>query len=156
MQTSKNTKIKIIAGIIVIALAGFGFWKFGKKDAVAPEQGSNSTSPITTTPSNTPATARKYKDGTYSADGNYVSPAGKEAVSVSINIKNNIVTDASFIGKATNPGSKKMQENFSAGFKQFVVGKSVDSISLTVVNGSSLTPKGFMDALSKIKTQAQS
>ena len=48
-----------------------------------------------------------------------------------------------------------MQGNFKAGFSELVVGKPVDQVSLSVVNGSSLTPKGFMDALAKIKAEAK-
>lgn len=96
-----------------------------------------------------------YKDGTYTADGNYTSPAGQEEVGVTLTLANGVVTDASFEGKATNPGSKMMQGKFSEGYKAMVVGKSIDEISLGVVNGSSLAPKGFMDAVAKIKAEAK-
>ncbi len=36
-----------------------------------------------------------------------------------------------------------------------VVGKKIDEVQLTKVAGSSLTPKGFMDALEKVKTEAK-
>ncbi|KXK09170.1 MAG: hypothetical protein UZ21_OP11001000228 [Microgenomates bacterium OLB22] len=47
-----------------------------------------------------------------------------------------------------------MQGLFAEGYKTQVVGKSIDELKLDVVNGSSLTPKGFEDALQKIKTEA--
>lgn len=109
----------------------------------------NQTTPVTTTPS-----ATMYNDGTYTAEGAYSSPAGNETVTVSVTLANDVITDATFTGNAKNPGSVANQKKFSDGFKAEVVGKSIDSINLTVVNGASLTPKGFMDALSKIKTQA--
>ncbi len=87
--------------------------------------------------------------------GNYVSPAGTEEVTVSVTIADDKVSMAEFIGHATHPTSKKRQADFNAGFKDFVVGKPIDQVSLTVVNGSSLAPKGFMDALSKIKAEAK-
>lgn len=96
-----------------------------------------------------------YKDGTYSADGVYQSPAGGELVHVSVTIKGDMITDATYKGDATNGKSIKFQEAFGLGFKEQVVGKSVDAVSLTVVNGSSLTGKGFMEALSKIKASAK-
>ncbi len=98
---------------------------------------------------------RTYKDGTYAATGQYSSPAGQEEVAITLDIKDDVVVSASFVGKATNPGSVKNQSLFKEGFNQYVVGKSVDSLKLQVVNGSSLTPKGFMDALVKIKAQAK-
>lgn len=118
----------------------------------------------TTPPSNTPTTTNPtptsnpnatYEDGTYTATGNYRSPNGPEEVDVKITIKDQKVTAAEFTGKATNPTSRQMQTQFNNGFKQQVVGKPIKDISLTVINGSSLTPKGFMDALAKIKTQAE-
>lgn len=96
-----------------------------------------------------------YKDGTYSAVGVYRSPAGGEQVDVTLTLANGVVTDATFTGEATNPKSVAYQDNFAKGFKEEVVGKSIDSLSLTVVNGSSLTPMGFMDAVAKIKAEAK-
>lgn len=101
------------------------------------------------------AQTNTYKDGTYSATGNYRSPAGAEAVDVTVTIKNDIVTTAKFVGTATAPKSVEMQGKFNAGFAAIVVGKPLDELSLSVVNGSSLTPMGFMDALAKIKAEAK-
>lgn len=100
------------------------------------------------------ATSQKYTDGTYAAVGSYVSPAGAEKVDITLTIKGDVITAATFKGEATHPTSKRMQDNFGAGYETLVVGKSVDSVSLSVVNGSSLAPKGFMDALAKIKAEA--
>jgi uncharacterized protein with FMN-binding domain len=98
--------------------------------------------------------SKQYKDGTYSATGNYRSPAGAEMVDVTLTLKSGIVTDATFTGEAKGGRSQQMQSAFASGFKEDVVGKSIDSISLSVVNGSSLTPQGFMDAVQKIETEA--
>lgn len=97
---------------------------------------------------------QKYGDGTFAAVGGYRSPAGAEEVNVSLTLKNGVVTAAAFQGTATNPKSVKMQAAFAAGFQEAVIGKSIDGLNLDVVNGSSLTPMGFMDALSKIKAEA--
>lgn len=96
-----------------------------------------------------------YKDGTYTQTGVYNSPAGGESVTVSVTLKDGVVTNSTFKGSATNKASINNQGKFAAGFSGVVVGQPVDSIALTVVNGSSLTPKGFMDALSKIKSEAK-
>jgi len=95
-----------------------------------------------------------YEDGTYSAAGDYTSPAGAEKVEVSLTLKNNEITDTQFTGTATNPASKKWQDTFSTGYKEKVIGKSLSELSLTAVSGASLATKGFMDAVEKIKQQA--
>lgn len=96
-----------------------------------------------------------YKDGTYSAQGNYMSPGGSEIVDVSLTIKDDTIAVATFKGEAQMGKSQKMQEMFAAGYQAEVVGKAIDSLNLTVVNGSSLTPMGFMDAVAKIKAEAK-
>ena len=162
METeNKKGGTGVIIGVVVVVLlvGGFVLWKLNSSSI--PVTATPTPSPVTPTPTTMMTNPmpmmdnRKYKDGTYTAPGSYFSPAGDEKVNVSLTIKNDVVTDASFDATGLSPTSKNMQANFKAGFKQYVVGKSIDSISLTVVNGSSLTPKGFMNALAKIKTQAQ-
>ncbi len=97
----------------------------------------------------------EYADGTYSASGNYKSPEGQEQVQVSLTLKDGVITGATYTGEATHPRSMSFQGKFGEGFKEVVVGKSIDALSLTVVNGSSLTPVGFMDAVAKIKAEAK-
>lgn len=97
-----------------------------------------------------------YKNGIYTNKGTYTSPAGEEHVEVSITLTDDIITSATWKGEATNPGSIRWQGEFSKGFSAAVVGKKIDEVALTVVNGSSLTPKGFMDALQKVKLGAKS
>lgn len=96
-----------------------------------------------------------YIDGEYVASGNYISPAGEEEVIVTLTLEDDVIVDAEFDGQAVHPTSRKMQGQFSEGFEAEVEGKSLDEIALTVVNGSSLTPKGFMDAVAKIKAEAE-
>jgi major membrane immunogen (membrane-anchored lipoprotein) len=96
-----------------------------------------------------------YKDGTYSATGEYRSPAGNDEIEVSLTLKDGIITDATFTGLAKMGKSKDFQAKFGEGYKAAVIGKPIDSLSLGVTNGSSLTPKGFMDAVAKIKAEAQ-
>lgn len=155
MEQNQNAKSGIVKGLAIVVVIGLLLliaWKLNDKDDAAPI-----TAPRNNDEAMQPAPSvnRKYNNGTYSATGSYVSPAGPEEVDIIITIKDDVVVDAAFMGKATHPTSKKNQDLFGAGFKEQVVGKSIDSISLGVVNGSSLTPKGFMDALIKIKAQAQ-
>ncbi len=120
-----------------------------------PTASSTSSVPSTSsTPAETAVVPKKYKNGTYSATGNYRSPAGAESVQISLTLVDGVITDATFKGDATAPRSVQMQGQFSSAFKEQVVGKSIDELSLGVVNGSSLTPKGFMDAVAKIQAEA--
>ena len=112
------------------------------------------TAPTSAEPSGAMQETTKFKDGTYKAIGNYVSPGGPEELGVSVTLKNGVVTNAEVQPMAERPMSKQYQGKFKEGFKEFVVGKPINEIALTVVNGSSLSPKGFMDALQKIEQQA--
>ena len=123
-----------------------------KKPTVGIEE-KNTVTIETTTPDET--TQSTYKNGTYEAKGGYVSPNGPEQIDITMTLKDDIVASAQFTGLGTHTTTKRMQGLFKAGFSEKVVGKPIDSIALTVVNGSSLTPKGFMDALEKIKAQAK-
>lgn len=132
------------------------------EDDYYPNGGTNQSSPaqtptpVTATPATVPSSTKsKYKNGTYSAVGVYYSPEGQESINVSVTLTNGIVTDSTVTGNATNGRSVRYQQMFIGGFKSLVIGKSIDAISLDYVSGSSLTPAGFNDALSQIKTKAQ-
>lgn len=96
-----------------------------------------------------------YIDGTYEAKGVYTTPGGEREIAVSITVTDDVVTAATFTGFATDPASKRFQGEFAEGFQAQVVGKNIDELNLQKVSGSSLTPKGFMNALETIKVQAQ-
>lgn len=97
---------------------------------------------------------QKYANGTFAATGTYRSPAGSETINISLTLKNDLTDHATYTGTATHPKSMNFQSLFGAGFDAAVTGKSIDTLALDVVNGSSLTPMGFMDALAKIKAEA--
>lgn len=105
--------------------------------------------------SSTSAVSKKYSNGTFSAVGLYDSPEGQESINVGITLLDGNITDATFQGNATHGRSKMFQNLFATGFKEQVIGKSISSLTLDVVNGASLTPIGFMDAVKKIQAQAQ-
>ncbi len=155
-NTTNNSNNKLfitIAGLAIVGIASFALYK-------------NSATPETVTQINNGAmgsdsikkenVTMKYKNGTYKETGSYTSPAGPEQIDVSLTLKDDVVSDATVEPKATAPASVKFQGQFVSGFKEFVVGKKLDEINLDKVSGSSLTPKGFNEALSKIKTDAQS
>jgi uncharacterized protein with FMN-binding domain len=161
--------MQIFAILLVVILAGAGAFWFTKSDT--PEVVPPTTPPVTesvptappvpTTPEVPAAlppespTAMQYKDGTYTSEGTYKSPAGPETLSVTLTLANGVVTKAVVTGDAKNEVSVKLQKAFIDGYTDLVVGKPIDAINLTVVNGASLTSIGFMDALTKIKAQAQ-
>ena len=112
--------------------------------------------PATSTQQPVAITNASYKNGNYSAIGDYISPGGAEQVGVTLTLTDDIITDVNFEVKAERPVSLKRQEAFAADYKQFVVGKKINEVELTKVSGSSLTSKGFNDALAKIKAEAKS
>lgn len=170
-ETRPTSKTPLIAaGVLTLAvIGGLIAWMFGGSTTDTTEQtttdtpantqetGSESTSTENSgTPTRTNTSGVAYKDGMFTDVGQYSSPAGTESVKVTLTIKNDVVTEAAFTGNAVNPTSKMLQQRFNDGYKAQVVGKKLDAISLGVVNGASLTPKGFMDAIAKIKVNARS
>lgn len=109
------------------------------------------TPPIDTTKQ----TVSSYKDGTYSATGNYDSPGGPDSLKVTLTIKSGVVTSSSVVMYPGDRRSAKYMQMFESGYQAQVVGKNLGSIYLSYVSGSSLTPIGFNDALNKIKSQAK-
>lgn len=97
-----------------------------------------------------------YNDGMYTATGNYFSPGGAEHIGISLTLKNGVIVETEIELMAERPISVNMQQIFADNYRPMVVGKHIDEIELTHVSGSSLTPKGFNDAVKKIKNQAVS
>jgi len=167
-QKSKTGSMVAIIGIIVIVAAVvIGYSSMKKSSTAGPAMTANTTNTqatnptaeqTTTTSAPTEAMMKKstYKDGTYSAIGNYTSPGGAETLGVSLTLANGVVKDATVEKKAFRPNSIEFQTEFADNFKPQVIGKSIDEIHLTKVSGSSLAPKGFNDAVDKIKAEAKS
>lgn len=150
---SNNLIIPVaIAALIVLAVIGYYLYS----NNTSSNQAETANAQTTTTDSTT-ETTKGYKDGQYEAAGNYVSPGGPREIKVMLTLADGKVTDTTFVKtENADPTSQRFQGEFAEGYKTMVVGKSLDEVNLTKVAGSSLTPKGFMDALSKIKTDAQS
>jgi uncharacterized protein with FMN-binding domain len=145
--------------IIGILLIG-GIALYSNNGVVTMQTGSDITAGTPTTANTppgtgTPVATSPYKDGTYTATGNYVSPGGKQAISVTVVLAGGKVADVTVTPAATDATSDKYQDKFVSGIKQQVVGKSIDALNVGVVSGSSLTAGGFNDALTKIKAQAR-
>ena len=96
-----------------------------------------------------------YADGSYSASGSYQSPAGSESISVTLVVKDDKVSSLSVVSNAINATSQNYQGKFVSGINSLVVGQSIEELgSFSQVNGSSLTPSAFNQALNNIKSQA--
>jgi uncharacterized protein with FMN-binding domain len=112
--------------------------------------------PAKTAPPVTPPPAKStYKDGTYSADGSYRSPAGTETIGVTITLKGDVITKVTVVPKATDPKSDRFQDMFASGISEVVVGKKIDTLQVSKISGSSLTSGGFNEAVTKIEAAAK-
>lgn len=158
MPEEKKSNPVLIWGtvVVIIAVIAYGAMKYTKKEEVADPMQNPATEENPTAPAPTPILNQtKYKNGTYASDGMYISPAGDEKINVSLVLADDIIVDATVKSLTLNPTSKKMQEAFIGGFKAQVVGKKLDEVNLTKVSSSSLTPKGWNDAVAKIQLQAK-
>jgi uncharacterized protein with FMN-binding domain len=100
-----------------------------------------------------------YKNGTYTASGSYTSPGGRETIDVALTIANDTVTAVNVTPHPDNPTTSQYQNRFKNGVSGRIVGKKVDNAKISIsdgnVNGSSLTLRGFNQALELIKSQAK-
>lgn len=153
-KKSNTTKMAVIAVVVVllVIVSVIGFQAMNGKKAIT----DTATQESTTTTNETAVNASPYKNGTYTQTGEYVSPGGPETLEVTVTLTNGKITDSTVVPQAFRPTSKEKQADFTAHYKPMVIGKSIDEVMLTKVSGSSLSPKGFNDALEKIKVEAKS
>lgn len=97
----------------------------------------------------------KYIDGTYTKVGSYQSPGGSETVTVTVNVKDEMVQSVSVVKGTDNETSERFQGLFIDGIGAEVVGKKLSEVKVSVVNGSSLTGEGFNKAIAEIQASAQ-
>jgi len=145
--TTSKPAFALLAGLALTgALAGC---------TASPEPTAEETAPQTdesTTPSDTGSNA--YADGTYTESASYQSPNGTETIDVTITLTDDVITDVEVVGHGESPDSKHYQGEFIGGIDAIVVGKDIDSISVSKVAGSSLTSGGFNKAVEAIKLDA--
>ena len=154
MEEEKKSHPLMIVGIIVLvlAVAGYGLFKYIRKDTTQVQ--TETPTETGTTPDQSSEATSLYHDGVYSSNGVYTSPGGQEQIVVKLTLEGGAIKDINVTSLATRPESKKNQQKFISGYKTLVVGKNIDDVVLDKVSGSSLTPKGFNDAIEKIKIQA--
>lgn len=148
--------VSIIAVIVVVAVALYAPKPESTMMPATEQTTGEAAGGTRLTDGEQPAVVGVYQDGKYEAMGKYMSPGGEREVAVSLTLADGVVTDASFEGFATDPTSQRFQGEFAEGYQAMVVGRTLDELNLQKVSGSSLTPKGFMDAVQSIKQQAQS
>lgn len=150
----EQQKLRII-GVIAIGLIAIG----GTATAVVLNKQTDTTLSGTTTTSSpnntTPSTSgTAYKNGSFSANGSYRTPGGTETISVSVTLKDDVITSVSVTGNGRGD-SAEYQSMFKSGVSSLTVGKDIDDVKLSRVSGSSLTSTGFNSALDTIKTEAR-
>jgi uncharacterized protein with FMN-binding domain len=154
-----SVRKSVFAGIAGLSLAGTvaGCAPSATESTPAASGGTAATSAASPSAgtSSLASSGSTYKDGTYSADGNYVSPNGTETVGVELSLADGIVTDVNITQHPSNPNTRKFQGEFAGGIAGQIVGKNIDELNVSKVAGSSLTSGGFNQALEKIKQEAQ-
>lgn len=99
-------------------------------------------------------TSAEYTDGSYTATGDYVSPAGPSQVTVELTLEGDTVTAVTVTPLSDDPTASGFQGQFADGIADIVVGRDIDQLAVSRVGGSSLTSGGFNDALAQIKADA--
>lgn len=106
-------------------------------------------------PADEPRMLGPAADGTYTVTGGYQSPNGAETIVVTVSVADGIITQATVEPQATNSTSARYQGQFAGGVADEVVGKSLAEVDVTRVAGSSLTGRGFNEAMDQIRSEAQ-
>jgi uncharacterized protein with FMN-binding domain len=155
-----SVRKSVFAGIAGLSLAGTvaGCAPSATEDTPAAPGGSAAETSAATPSAGTSSLASSsstYKDGTYSADGNDVSPNGTETVGVQLTLAGGKVADVNITQHPSNPNTRKFQGEFAGGIAAQIVGKNLDELNVSKVAGSSLTSGGFNQAVEKIKQEAQ-
>lgn len=161
-QLASAPKTKYAVPVAVIALLLFGIlsaYIIKSSSPVNNQAGISSTATEASTSStgaSATSSSTQFKDGTYSAEGDYATPGGTEAIDVTLTVKGGVVTDSSVSQQPADHDSRAYQMEFAKSYKSSVVGRSLSELKLDVVAGSSLTSGGFNEAVDSIRTQASS
>ncbi len=160
-RTNGTRKATLIAAIgIMILMVVYTLFSKKLPEPSGGEENGNMPLPINEPPtpslgdSTSSVSQSPYVNGTYHAIGDYQSPGGAEQIDVTLTLQDGVILDATVKSLASRPISQKMQGQFVSGYTTFVIGKTIDEVNLDKVSGSSLTPKGFNEALEEIKARA--
>ncbi|HMH58361.1 MAG TPA: hypothetical protein VK537_04190 [Galbitalea sp.] len=156
MKRTLRTRAALVTAVslsLVGAVAGCASTTSASSSTGASSNDTSSSSGSSATSTSDDATS--YKDGTYSADGSYVSPGGQEEIAVTITVKDDLITAVSVKTVSADPEGEQYEAQFASGISAVAVGKSLSSLSVGSVAGSSLTSQGFNRALSAIRGKAK-
>ena len=98
-------------------------------------------------------TTSQYADGVYTATGEYGGQPSH--ITVEVTLANGVVTAVKVTPHAFVPESLELQRRFAAAVPKVVVGRPINQVNVGKLAGSSGTPKGFNDAIDRIKRQAE-
>ncbi|MFE7506246.1 hypothetical protein [Promicromonospora sp. NPDC057488] len=141
--------------LIGLAPLAAGLALAGCASSTAADEGASPSRSVVSAESSSTSTDGAYTDGTYSADGSYVSPGGTESVGVELTIADGVVTAVTVTPEADDATSAQYQQQFASGISDEVVGVALDQLHVDKVAGSSLTSGGFEDAVTQIEEQAR-
>lgn len=113
----------------------------------------SSTSPRDETAPRSADNRSPYRDGVYTATGQYGSLPS--SITVRVTLKNGVIRAAKVTPHATDPTSLALQRRFAAAVPAVVVGKPIAKVHVGRLAGSSGTPDGFNRALEQIKKRAR-
>lgn len=155
MATARIATSAVMGAAGIVLLAGCAQTA---ADPVGTAASSDATAPsAAATESDASGNNSGYTDGTYSAEGSYLTPRGTaETIDVTVTLASGIVTSVDVTGNPQSPDSKQYQSMFIGGIADEVVGKSIDDLHVGIVSGSSLTSGGFTEAIDAIKAEAAS
>jgi FAD:protein FMN transferase len=101
----------------------------------------------------TDATRSPFRDGVYTATGQYGGLPS--SITVRVTLRNGVIRTVKVTPHATNPTSLRLQRRFAAAVPAAVVGRPIANVRVGRLAGSSGTPDGFNEAIAKIKKQAR-
>jgi uncharacterized protein with FMN-binding domain len=138
----KSATVKIAVALVAtgLAAAAVGWWLFG-------DDSSRSESVETASPA--------YRDGTYTATGNFISQAGPEEITATFTLVDGVVVDSAVIADSMSRASQRYQQRFADSYATQVVGRPLAEIETVVVAGATASSLGFQDALAQIKDEAR-
>ncbi len=161
----KNTLPVVIAGVILIVVISIGILLFLNNRNTTTNNTLSANTYTSTGSSQVYSRGNgmmggnsimNFKDGSYNASGSYFAPSGYETIGVQIGVSKGIISSVSITPDSNDFQSLRYQQRFMDGLNSLVVGKSLDQAYIYGrVNGASLTPLGFNNALDQIIQQSK-
>lgn len=101
------------------------------------------------------ASSARYQDGSYTAQGSYLTPGGDESIGVRLSVAADRIVSAQVEVKATSPTARQFQSQFVTRYADQVVSRDLASVDVSRLAGASLTSLGFDNALTQIRSAAR-